>query len=111
MTKMQKIWMWIFIAMFAAPEILWGDLIKLARIPLLPIFRNFQFFNDNPNFAYLVIVVEMVGILGVIYLLNKDHLGLKLNIRYIINVILFIILVALVLSLGFSYIISQISFP
>ena len=79
MNKVQKIWMWIFIAMFAVPEILWGGLIKIFKISFLPIYKDIQYFSDNPGVALLLIVIEIIGISGVIYLIIKPLLWMLIG--------------------------------
>ncbi len=102
--------MWIFIAMFAVPEILWGGLIKIFKISFLPIYKDIQYFSDNPGVALLLIVIEIIGISGVIYLINKKCPAINLKLKIVINIILIIILVMLVLSLFLSYGVGQINF-
>jgi hypothetical protein len=109
-TKKEKIWMWIFIAMFVVPEILWGNLVKIINISFLPIFKNSQFFTDNPVVAFAVIMVEIIGISATFYLLNKKYLKEKLVLKYIVDTILIVIFLALLVSLYLSYVATQISF-
>jgi len=109
MTKIQKIWLWIFIAMFAVPEILWGSLIKVFKISFLPLYKDVQYFSDNPGVAFLLIIIEIIGISGIIYLLNKKSLSVSLKLKYIFNILLIIILVILVISLFLSYGMSKIN--
>lgn len=111
MTKVQKIWMWIFGAMFLIPEILWGNLIKIFGISFLPIYRNVQLFIDEPSVVFLIIIIEIIGIVGIIYLLNKKNIIINLALKYIFDTALIIILLALALSLFLSYLTSRISFP
>ena len=110
MTKPQKIWMWIFIATFALPEILWGNLIKILRVSFLPIYRNVQYFTDTPVVAFLVITIEVVSILGVFYLLNKKDEEINIILRSILNIVLVAIFLALIISLYLSYVMTQVSF-
>jgi len=110
MKKTKKIWLWIFLAMFAIPEILWGNLIKILELPIIPAYRDVQYFSDNPSIAFLLITVEIIGVSGVIYFLNKKNVNINLKLKYIFNILLVIILVMLVASLFFSYGMSQINF-
>jgi hypothetical protein len=111
MSKTEKIWMWIFIAMFAVPEILWGNLIKVFGIYFFPIYKNIQFFIDTPSLAFLVIAIEIIGVSGVFYIINKKQVGLPLNLKYVFNIVLVIIFLVLLASLYLSYVATQISFP
>lgn len=110
MSKVQKIWLWIFGAMFLVPEVLWGNLLKIFKISFLPVYRNVQIFTENPNIAFLVIIVEIIGVSGIIYLLSKKDLGVSIKLKYILNTLLVIILLILLMSLYLSYGVSQISF-
>ncbi|OGZ79174.1 MAG: hypothetical protein A2358_04245 [Candidatus Staskawiczbacteria bacterium RIFOXYB1_FULL_37_44] len=109
MTKTQKIWMWIFIAMFAVPEILWGDIVKILKISFIPIYKSVQYFTDKPGIAFLVIIVEIIGISGIFYLLNKKVKKINVVLKYILDAILVIIFFALVISLYLSYAVSRIN--
>jgi len=111
MTKIQKIWMWIFSAMFLIPEILWGNLIKVFKISFLPVYKNIQFFINNPPVAFLVIIVEIAGITGIIYLLNKKNIISNSTFKNIYNIVLIFVLLALLASLFLSLVVSRISFP
>ncbi|MCX6718455.1 MAG: hypothetical protein NTY81_02530 [Candidatus Staskawiczbacteria bacterium] len=110
MTKIQKIWLWIFMAMFAVPEILWGNLIKIFKISFLPIYKNIKYFTDEPMIAFLVIIIEIIGISGIIYLLNKKDAKINTILKYALDIVLVIILLVLVLSLCLSYSMSRINF-
>ena len=104
----QKILLWIFGLMFLIPEILWGDLIKISKISFLPIFKNVQYFTDNFVLVFLVILVEIIGVSGIICILNsKRRLAINNIVRYLLNALLTIILLALIISLYFSYTISR----
>ena len=104
----QKILLWIFGLMFLIPEILWGDLIKISKISFLPIFKNVQYFTDNFVLVFLVILVEIIGVSGIICILNSERrLAINNIVRYLLNALLTIILLALIISLYFSYTISR----
>ncbi len=109
MSKKQKIWMWIFIAMFAIPEILWGSIIKILNLSFLPIYKNIQVFTDKPVIAFFVIIIEIGGLSGILYLLNNGSIRVNSKIKFIINIILSVILLLLLLSLYMSYVVSRIA--
>ena len=108
--KTQKIWLWISGAMFLVPEILWGNLLKIFKISFLPIYKNVQIFTDNPSVAFLIIITEIIGVSGIIYLLNKKDSEVSIKFRYVSNILLVIILLILLISLYLSYGVSQINF-
>jgi predicted neutral ceramidase superfamily lipid hydrolase len=79
MTKTQKIWMWIFLAMFAIPEILFFNLISFPLYFLTKgnitmaslIFGNSYLFSP---FSFLVILcIEIIGALGLFVLSIKSN--------------------------------------
>ena len=111
MTKKQKIWMWIFVAMFAIPEILWGNLLGILKISFLPIYKNIQIFTDKPTLAFLVIVSEVIGIFGIFYLFNRKSNVSNIWVKYVLNVLLSIIFLLLLISLYLSIVATQIRFP
>lgn len=106
LSKLQKTWTWIFGAMVIVPEVLWGNLIKALRVPFLPIYGNIQIFTSKPALAYLVIIMEIVGTIGLIYLLNREYQNGKL--KYFFNAFLGLVLLLLIISLCLSYAISNI---
>lgn len=108
LSKVQKVWLWIFGAMFVVPEVLWGNLVKVFKISLLPVYKDVQLFTDKPIIAFLVIIIEIVGLSGVIYLLNKKSLVKNVYIKYTLDLVLAAILAALLLSLFLSYVMTKI---
>ena len=82
MSKMQKMWVWIFGAMFVVPEVLFlftplsllsilGNFSQINLKPLLFFFVNPQFFADNPFYLFLALAFEWVGVLGLLILSIK----------------------------------------
>ncbi len=97
--------MWIFIAMFALPEILFlftlsaFDFFGINIVPLSSILFGRQFFSDHPIYLLLAHILEWLGALGLLVL------SIKFNKK--IFVILFsIILLWLSVYLYFGYVIS-----
>jgi hypothetical protein len=113
MTKIQKTWMWVFIAMFALPEILFFNT-PLALISLSSNFSasdinppiyfliNPQFFIDYPVFSLLVMIIEWLGVLGLFVISIKFS-------KKIPAILLGIILLWLSVELYLGYIISSMS--
>ena len=110
MTKMQKVWMWVFIAMFAVPEILFlttplsilsftNNFSAMNINPPIYYLVNSQFFTDQPIYLLLVIAIEWVGVLGLLLI------GVKSKKR-IPTILLGIVLLWLSVDLYFAYIIS-----
>lgn len=93
MTKIQKIWLWIFIAMFALPEILFFttpimilDFSGKSFSDLSSLFINYSIFFNQPIFLLIIIAVEWIGILGLLML------GLRLNKKLFATLLLIILL-------------------
>ncbi len=69
MTKVQKIWLSVFLAMFLVPEILWGPLLGLLSNfggnILFPVFKNSQYVENNAAVMNLILISELVGMIGI----------------------------------------------
>ena len=96
----KKIWMWIFMAMFIIPEILWSPVLnflytfwKGGNIPV--IFRNNLLISSDYRWlAILVIFVQCIGLL--LSLVSV----LKIRIKIFAKIILFLLfLILFILSL------------
>jgi len=83
MTKTQKIWLWVSIAIFAIPELLWSPILTYT----LPFFmgssykfRNSFIFSgyNSPLVASLVIFIQCLGVIFATTILYKN----KENFRY-----------------------------
>jgi len=105
MTKKQKIWMWIFVAMFAIPEILWSPVLNFYYEFLQsswtsnvhPIRYNFLQNSDNLNYLKLVVFLQLVGLLGVLFFTLKN----KNNKNKILRYLFITLLSVLILLTGF----------
>jgi len=82
----KKIWLGIFIAMFAIPEILWSPIANFLYIfiknsdPAELLRFNFLTESD-PDFLYKMIVfIQLVGLLGALFILIKN--GKSINNKY-----------------------------
>jgi hypothetical protein len=109
MTKKQKIWLWVFIGMFILLELLYGAIIKIFNLSILPIYKDPQLFYDNPSVALLILLIELIVTIGLIYLINKIKFS-KLY-KIITNIFLVIISLFLFAGLILGYTLSHISFP
>lgn len=67
MTKTQKVWLGIFLAMFVVPEVLWspvGNFIyELLRNSGSPFRNTFLEKNDNINSLSIVLFIQVLGLL------------------------------------------------
>lgn len=106
MTKKQKIWMWIFIAMFIVPEILCSFLLSFLEFlsikinPLYLFVINRQFFIDFPAYLMVLNIIEWLGVLGLLIVSVKYK-------RILLIILWIIILLFLSVELFFGYIINS----
>jgi len=115
MTKIQKIWTWIFIAMFALPEILWspvGNFLytfwKGGNIPAI-LRDNFLISSDYRRTAIVVILLQSLGALISSILIYTS--SIKIGYKVLLSILFFIFFL---LSLGVFFVLSttvNISFP
>ena len=102
LTKNQKTWMWIFIAMFAIPEITFSFIISLIPIGMSPLYTvliNKQFFLDNPIYLLVSQFIELIGVLGLLYLSIKSK-------RKILSVLLSIVVLLLIFIAYVGFVVS-----
>lgn len=98
MTKIQKIWFWIFIVVFLVPEVLLGPVLGGINFLFHTRFNSIlssQLTLENSLITYAVLLAESVGVVGV-FILNQKIKNYEI-IKVLINTI--IILVILVLTL------------
>ena len=78
MSKKQKIWLWVFLAMFIIPEVLWSPVGNFVYSWIMPTVNgsiqtmrnNFLMSIENVNLYTLVLFIQLVGIsLVFIYLI------------------------------------------
>jgi hypothetical protein len=108
MTKKQKIWFAVFLAMFIIPEILWSPLRSIFLIYFpdkLPDIFNLSLFNEiNDNVAALMITLaQLIGLSGLMCLIYKLKINNLIKIILFILFILFICLSANLVYMGFYY--------
>ena len=108
MTKLQKVWMWLSLAMFLVPEVLFFTTPALlmsfsgesfSQISSLVI--NYKFFLNYPIYLLIVIVVEFLGVLGLFLLSIKSNKILTTILSFAILLWL-IFIFAIVYITGFS---------
>lgn len=92
MTKMQKVWLGVFLAMFVVPEALWSPVGNLVYDLLqssnhVQVFRsNFLTSSDNLYFLLFFLLLQLVGIFGSLILIFQAKI--KLWVKYILVFIL-----------------------
>lgn len=111
MTKTQKIWLWIFIAMFALPEILWSPVANFLfsffsspvnGIPQL-LSNNFLFNFENEALLKLIIVIQFLGI--VLFVLSWFKNKKSINSKTLFGLVTVLGLILLVITLFIIYLI------
>jgi hypothetical protein len=113
MTKTQKIWMWIFIAMFTIPEILFfftplsilsftNNFSPTNIKPIAYSFVNSQFFTDHPGYLLVAIIIEWLGALGLLIISFKSK-------KKIPSVMLLVVLLWLSFLIFVGYVLSTMS--
>ena len=105
MTKKQKIWLWVFIAMFAVPEILWSPVVNFIYSFFNPLkngrpqlLRNsFLFDYKYENLLKLIIFIQTIGIIifFIFWLKNKTNINTKIIFWGVFTVSLLVCLVVL----------------
>ncbi|MDO8659426.1 MAG: hypothetical protein Q7K54_02380 [Candidatus Parcubacteria bacterium] len=107
MTKQQKTWLYVFLAMFLVPEILFSFVISMTITffgasfqGLSRFFINQQFIIDHPEYVLTFLFIEIVGTLGLLIL------NLKLNTnksRTVVTTLLSVILIIIVYAFFLGY--------
>ena len=66
MSKIQKIWFTVFLAMFVVPEVLWSPLTNFyyGIFRDAPYRRNILSYSDNRDLLIMVVFVQFLGIVG-----------------------------------------------
>jgi hypothetical protein len=104
--KIQKIWMWVFIAIFAIPEILWSPVLnfyyELSQTSISggthPFRNNFLQNSDNLKYLKFIIVIQLIGLLLTSFFLLKN----KYNTNKIIKYLFVLLLVVFLIATGFA---------
>lgn len=103
LTKKQKIWLWIFGAMFAIPEIVWSPVLNFYYEfwqsgwsgNVHPIRNNFLQNSDNLNYLKLIFFIQSIGLILFLISLIKNRKSIKLS-NYLLLIVLSIIILLLV---------------
>lgn len=77
---MQKTWLWIFGGMFVVPEVLFftipSSIINYSNklfLTLITPFFDSRLFINNPKIFFLILVIELVGVVGLLVLNVKSR--------------------------------------
>jgi hypothetical protein len=110
-SKNQKVWLWVFGAMFVVPEVLfWFTPLAIMSFlnnfsstsvkPLIYYFLDQQIFIDNLGYLFVILFLEWVGLFGLMIL------GIRLK-KKLLSILLFIALIWVTLILSLAYAISN----
>lgn len=108
MTKKQKIWFAVFLAMFLIPEILWSPIRGIFSIyfpgGLPDIFSISSSIETNNNaIACLITLTQLIGLLGMVYLIYKSKINNSIKIITLFFLFLLICLSINLVYMGFYY--------
>lgn len=80
LSKIQKIWTWIFAAMFIVPEVLFliipSSIINYTGktfLTLLTPFFDSRFFINHPSLFFTVLIIELLGLVGLFAITIKAN--------------------------------------
>lgn len=119
MTKKQKLWLWVFIALFVIPELLWspvGNFVYSLYMPLrggsAQILRdNFLLDNKYDNLYSSILFIQLLGIFLTALFLIYLYKHFKHKVWFWLGVVLLFLLAVLVFFLfGFSITLRNIGF-
>jgi len=110
MSKMHKVWLWIFAGMFLVPEILWKPVGNLFYVFIQnsnhPKFFRMNFLTQsNPQIVYKSMVAfELLGLIGfmIVLIVNRNKISGKIFYLFL----LFISIILLLLTFFTFYIIN-----
>ena len=111
MTKKQKIWLSIFLAMFLIPEILWGGIVSFVynsffnkiSINIMQLL-NIAPINNNLIAAF-ALLCQLIGLVGLFFFMISNH-AIKnkfLKILIIVILVFFIALSGFYMFMGLYY--------
>jgi len=111
MTKKQKIWLAVFLAMFLVPEILWSpifdfyyQLYQTDQSGGTHSFRqNFLDNSDNVNILKCIISFQLFGLLSSLLFLIKSNLNKIIKIIFISIFLLMILVVGFAVYFAFNF--------
>ncbi len=109
MTKKQKIWLGVFVAMFVLPEILWSPVGNSVHDFLqdgssVGVFRpNFLMKPDNSGLLLFCLAFQLVGIISSTILIFKAKINSWVRLFLILVLVILLMVVGLIFLIGFSW--------
>jgi hypothetical protein len=118
MSKKQKVWLWIFIAMFAVPEVLWNPVGNFLYSWFSPLQNgsirtlrdNFLMKSNNLNLYSFILFVQFLGMLLflIIFLMNGKKVKSR-SLFLLTTAVIFLVVIILLLIFGLSITLRHIS--
>ena len=108
LSKIQKIWLWIFGGMFIVPEVIWSPVINLIYNLLqnsnnAKILRpNFLTDTDNLYILLYVLCIQFIGILGSAIIITRGKMSFKFKILLVLPMLVLLLITGLILYIAFS---------
>lgn len=109
LSKTQKVWLWIFGAMFIIPEIIFSvipsSIINYSGkdfLTLVSLFTDDRFFINNPSYFFITLIIELVGVIGLLVISIKSN-------KKILSILLVIVLLWLAFISFLGYLSNSIS--
>ena len=112
MTKVQKVWLGVFLAMFIVPEVVFGGLIStfFGNQSPLPIVHPSIFIDKVLFLGYLMFLSEIFGIAGLLVISRRiQYKNLLLKYLFISTLVL-ILLIQILIAYAY-YRFTNTSFP
>ena len=113
MTKKQKIWLGIFLAMFVIPELLWSPILNILHElwqtgNVTPLRENFIMDSDNLLYFRLTNLIQLIGIIFASAILVKTKN--KNFIHWFLLLILILLSLSNLIVFYLSFALANISF-
>ena len=96
MTKLQKIWMWLSLAMFLVPEVLWSPIANYSytffqnnNSPKL--LRTNVFFGSNDDFHLTLTIITLIQFIGLLTSAILVFKFAKFRFKNILGIILLVL--------------------
>jgi hypothetical protein len=116
MTKKQKIWLGVFLAMFIIPEVLWSpvgnvlyQLVQSGGV-IYPFRDNFLMDNDNLFIYRFINTIQLIGLGASLYYICRI---IKTELKLVKTVIIFFVIILIlinIITLYLSFAFSNIGF-
>lgn len=97
-SKMQKTWLWVFSGMVIVPELVFSILPSSVInysgkdfLTLTSLFVDDRFFINNPSYFLFTLIVEIVGVIGLLVISIKYRK--KVFITFLVAILLWLLFI------------------